>query len=270
MSGSTRDLVLPQRLAANTFGMLGRYLLTQFHAVGLWAGLWLRTTRYVLAGALDRSRIIRQIESIGIGSLPLAALTVVFSTMVLAIHTVGQFIDFGFADKIGYLISASVVREAAPVLVAIMVAAREGSAIAAELASMKITEQIDALRSLATDPVQYLVVPRYVAMLVAMPLLTVISGTAGVFGGWLVAAAHRVPHDIYWNAAARGVTTEDLVSGAVKSLVFGAIVAIVSCHQGLNAGHGAEAVGRATTASVVLCVVLVHAADFALVLVFGG
>ncbi len=188
--------------------------------------------------------------------------------MVLALYTTSQFIEFGFTDYIGKLIGAGVVRELGPVLTAIVVASRQGSAFAAELATMKVTEQIDALRSLATDPVEHLVVPRYAATLVAMPLLTILAGLAGIIGGYLVAGAQGVPQEVYWGSVQRGVELNEYVSGLAKALVFGAVIAIVSCHQGLKAGHGAEAVGRSTTASVVLCVVLVHVADFAMALVF--
>lgn len=258
------------RFLTSALAGLGGYALTQAQLVGQWAMLWVQASRYVLKGALDRKQIIEQVAQIGVGSLVLAAITVTFSSMVLALYTTDQFIEYGFVDKVGFLISASIVREGGPVLVAIVVASREGSAIAAELASMKVTEQIDALRSLATDPVSHLVVPRYVAMLLAMPLLTILAGTAGVCGGYLIAHSHGVPTDVYWSSAARGVEMFDLFTGFIKALVFGAVVAIVSCHQGLTAGHGAEAVGRSTTASVVLCIVLVHFMDFALVTVFNS
>ncbi|MBI2298370.1 MAG: ABC transporter permease [Armatimonadetes bacterium] len=260
----------PSTLLAGGFGAIGRGLTAWFQSAGEWCFLAWAATRYLLRGRLERRAFVRQMESIGVGSLLLCVVTVAFSSMVLAIYTTGQFVQYGFEDMVGYLISAGVVREGGPVLVAIVVAAREGSAIAAELASMKVTEQLDALRSLATDPVEYLVVPRLAAMLAATPMLTVMAGTAGVAGGYFIAAMHRIPSDIYWNSAARGISGYHLLSAFVKSLVFGGLVGVVSCHQGLKTGHGAAAVGRSVTASVVLCIVLVHAADFALVTVFGG
>ncbi len=260
----------PARLRplANPFATIGEWVLAQLHSLGEWAGLWSATSLLLLRGRLSFRAVSKQIDLVGLGSLPLAAVTVTFSSMVLALYTTSQFIEFGFTDYIGKLIGAGVVRELGPVLTAIVVASRQGSAFAAELATMKVTEQIDALRSLATDPVEHLVVPRYAATLVAMPLLTILAGLAGIIGGYLVAGAQGVPQEVYWGSVQRGVELNEYVSGLAKALVFGAVIAIVSCHQGLKAGHGAEAVGRSTTASVVLCVVLVHVADFAMALVF--
>lgn len=262
----------PARPAANplaaAFGGLGGWILANLRSVGEWTLLWRDTTLLVLRGRVSLLHLIKQMESVAIGSLPLAALTVTFSSMVLALYTTDQFIEFGFQDYIGRLIGSGVIRELGPVLTAIVVASREGTAFAAELATMKVTEQIDALRALATDPIEYLVVPRYAATVLAMPLLAIAAGTAGVWGGWFVAAAKGVPQETYWGSVLRGVELSQYIAGLSKALVFGAIVAIVSCHEGLKAGHGAEAVGRSTTASVVLCVVLVHVADFAMALVF--
>jgi len=248
---------------------LGGWMLGQLESIGQWSLLWRDTTLLVLRGRVSMTHLVKQLESVGLGSLPLAALTVTFSSMVLALYTTDQFIEFGFQDYIGRLIGTGVIRELGPVLTAIVVASREGTAFAAELSTMKVTEQIDALRALATDPVEYLVVPRYVATVVAMPLLAIAAGTAGVAGGWFVAAANGVPQETYWGSVLRGVELSQYVAGLSKALVFGAIIAIVSCYEGLRAGYGAEAVGRSTTSSVVLCVLLVHVADFAMALVFG-
>lgn len=258
------------RLAVGPMALIGRAILTQLTLLGAWVELTRRSVRYLLVRRLEVPLFIRQIDQIGIGSIPMAALTVTFSSMVLALYTTAQFIEFGFQEYLGYLIGASVVRELGPVLTAIVVASRQGAAIAAELASMKVTEQIDALRSLATDPVEYLVVPRFAAALAAVPLLTVLASVAGITGGWLVAASFEIPREVFWGAVQRGVEAGHVLTGVIKALCFGAIISIVSCHQGLSAGYGAESVGRATTASVVLCVLLVHVADFCLALVFGG
>lgn len=249
-------------------GGLGGWLLAQFESVGQWTLLWRETTVLALQGRIDFRALVRQLEKVALGSLPLAALTVTFSSMVLALYTTDQFIEFGFQDYIGRLIGEGIIRELGPVLTAIVVASREGTAFAAELATMKVTEQIDALRALATDPVEYLVAPRYAAAVIAMPLLAVAAGSAGVAGGWFVAAAKGVPQETYWGSVLRGVELSQFVGGLSKAVVFGAIVSIVSCYEGLRAGYGAGAVGRSTTRSVVLCVLLVHVADFAMALVF--
>ncbi|MCC7494937.1 MAG: ABC transporter permease [Fimbriimonadaceae bacterium] len=250
-------------------GQLGSAVLGLLTVLGEWILLWLATTSLVLRGRIARRHLVHQLEAIFLGSLPLACLTVVFSSMVLALYTADQFIEYGFTDYIGKLIATGVARELGPVLTAIVVASREGSAIAAELGTMKVTEQVDALRALATDPVEYLIVPRYTATLIAMPLLTIAAGTAGVCGGYLVAGSKGIPQEVYWLSAARGVEMIDFTSGLAKALVFGALIAVVSCWQGLRTGHGSAAVGRSTTASVVLCVVLVHIADFLMVSVLN-
>jgi phospholipid/cholesterol/gamma-HCH transport system permease protein len=252
------------------FAAVGRLVLGQLRVFGEWTALFLSASALLLRGKVSLKELAKQIDEIGVSSIPLAALTVTFSSMVLAIYSVPQFMEYGFHDYVGRLVGESIFREIGPVLTAIVLAAREGSAIAAELGSMKITEQVDALRALAVDPVEYLVVPRFAAALIAVPLVTLVACIAGVIAGWFVAHSYELAYDVYWSSVQRGVELTHYLSGLVKALVFGALIAIVSCHQGLTTGHGAAAVGRSTTASVVLCVLLVHVADFALVLVFGG
>ncbi|HIE52001.1 MAG TPA: ABC transporter permease, partial [Armatimonadetes bacterium] len=163
----------------------------------------------------------------------------------------------------------SIVRELGPVLTAIVVAARSGSAIAAEIGTMKVTEQLDALRALATDPIEYLVVPRYLASLITLPLLTIMADVCGTMGGFVVAVGAGVSREIYLKSVLRLVKADHLLTGLVKAVVFGTLISIVGCQQGFRTGQGAAAVGRATTNSVVLCVVLVHIADYFLALIFG-
>ncbi len=246
---------------------VGRWVLGQFRAVGEWVLLGRDALTYVGRRQVARPLVVAQIDAVGIGSLPLAALTVAFSSMVLALYLTDQFKQYGFQDYLGKLIGLGVYREMGPVVTAIVVAARQGSAFAAEISTMKVTEQIDALRSLATDPVQHLVTPRLVAMLVAVPLLTVVASTVGVVGGAFVTGAKGVPQEVFWGAVWRGVEVQHFLTGVLKAVVFGATIAVVSCHQGLRCGHGAQAVGRATTASVVLCILVVHILDFAMAVV---
>jgi phospholipid/cholesterol/gamma-HCH transport system permease protein len=248
----------------------GRWVLDGVGQLGEWVTLWVQTNRVLARGAIAPRAAFRQMDALGVGSVPMACMTVTFSSMVLAFYTIDQFQRYGFTDYLGMLIGIGVWRELGPVLTAIVVAAREGSRISAEIASMKVTEQIDALRALATDPVEYLVVPRYIGALVGMPPLTFLASAVGVAGGYLVAAAKEVPREVYWNSVWSYVEPRFIVAGMVKALVFGAIIATISCRQGLATGHGAAAVGRSTTASVVLCVLAVHVADFGLALVFGG
>jgi phospholipid/cholesterol/gamma-HCH transport system permease protein len=202
---------------------------------------------------------------LGVNSLPIALITITFSGMVLALYTAGLMVDLGLGTFVGGLVGLTMARELAPVLAAVVVAARAGSAIAAEIGSMKVTEQIDALRSLATDPIQYLVVPRFIAAVVMLPIVTIFGVVAGTLGGYAVASTVGVTRVLFFNSISQWVDFGDVVHGLMKTIVFGAIIAIVSCHQGLNASGGASGVGAATTRSVVLCIVFIYAADFAIV-----
>lgn len=249
---------------------VGAAILDDLAQVGSWVHLWRRVTRFIAQGRMSSEHCLRQLDQLGLGSVPMACMTVMFSAAVLAFYTIDQFKKFGFTDRLGSLIGTGVTRELGPVLTAIVVASREGSRITAELASMKVTEQIDALRALATDPVEYLVVPRYLGALIGLPMVTVVASVAGVLGGLAVAVLSRVPPEVYWDSVYAGVEPRFLVAGMVKALIFGALIALISCRHGLDTGHGAAAVGRATTAAVVVCVLVVHIADFGLALVFGG
>jgi len=165
---------------------------------------------------------------------------------------------------VGGLVSASVAREVAPVLTGVVVAARVGSAIAAELGTMKVTEQVDALRSLAVHPVDYLVVPRFMACVLMLPLLTLYADAAGVVAGYLVSAGMGVPSGGYFQAATSPVfiRMEHVLLGLAKTVVFGAIIALVSCQQGLRARGGAAGVGHATTNAVVLSIMLIYVVNY--------
>ncbi|HEY3265431.1 MAG TPA: ABC transporter permease [Armatimonadota bacterium] len=200
--------------------------------------------------------------SIGVYSLPVALLTITFSGMVLSLYTASQMQKLGFGQYVGGLVALTMARELAPVLAAVVVAARVGSAIAAEIGSMKVTEQIDALRSLATSPVQYLVTPRLIACVTMLPIIALFGIVVGTLGGYLVASTQGIPRQLYFDSIAIYVRPSDVIIGVLKTTVFGAIIATVSCHQGLNTTGGATGVGRATTRSVVLCIVLIYMADF--------
>lgn len=232
-----------------------------------WAGelalLFLRTVAAVLRGRILLRETVRQMSAIGVNSLPITLVTISFSGMVLALHTANQLKRLGVEWLIGGIVSVSMAREAAPVLTAIVVAARVGSAIAAEIGTMVVTEQVDALRSLGVSPVQYLVVPRFIAAVLMLPVLTIFANAAGVAGGWLVSVLGAgVQSSIFLNSAKDLLQPSDLYLGLVKTFVFGAIIAVVGCNQGLRTRGGAAGVGRSTTASVVSAIVLVYIADY--------
>ncbi|MGV3724943.1 MAG: MlaE family ABC transporter permease [Actinomycetota bacterium] len=232
-----------------------------------WTGeltlLFLHTVGAVLRGRILLRETLRQMSSIGVNSLPITLVTISFSGMVLALHTANQLKQLGVEWLIGGIVAVSMAREAAPVLTAIVVAARVGSAIAAEIGTMAVTEQVDALRSLGVNPVHYLVVPRFIAAVLMLPILTIFANAAGVAGGWLVSVMGAgVDSSVFVNSAKSLLQPSDLFLGLLKTFVFGAIIAVVGCNQGLRTRGGAAGVGRSTTASVVTAIVLVYVADY--------
>ncbi len=229
--------------------------------------------QYVLlcTGALRRSVTrpfyhhdgVEQLDAIGVGSLTVVALTGLFTGAVLALQTGYTLDQFGARPLVGRLVSASMVKELGPVLTSLMITGRVGSGIAAELGSMGVTDQISALRALGTDPIRKLVVPRMLAGVFMVPVLTVISDTVGVVGGWLIATYQLgVASTLYWSSIIDGLYIQDAWMGLIKPFFLGFVIVTIGCHVGLRARGGTEGVGRATTQSVVAGSVAVLAVDF--------
>jgi phospholipid/cholesterol/gamma-HCH transport system permease protein len=209
-----------------------------------------------------RETIAPNFYQVGVSSLPVVALTGTFIGMVLAVQSFAQFAQMGLETRLGAVINMTLVRELGPVLAATMLAGRVGSAMAAELGTMRVTEQIDALASMGANPVRYLVVPRFLACLLMIPALTAMADFMGVAGGhfysvWVLGI--DIHH--YWSNSADFVTTFDLFSGIIKSIFFGAAISLVACYQGFHCSAGAEGVGRAATASFVYSFVLILILD---------
>ena len=220
-----------------------------------------------LAGAFTgnvhaRRRVTAQMALVGFESLPIVLITTLFGGMVLGLQTAWQFVNFGASQYVGGVVALSMARELAPTLTGVVVAARIGSAFAAELGSMKITNQVDALRSLAVNPIRYLVTPRLLASLIMLPVLTMYANVAGIVGGGLVAINAGVSSPQFINSASHFMKISDLTGGLVKTIVFGIIIAVTSCYIGLTTEGGAAGVGRATTAAVVWSIVLLYASNF--------
>ncbi|HUP19047.1 MAG TPA: ABC transporter permease [Gemmatimonadota bacterium] len=210
-----------------------------------------------------------QMDAIGVQSLAIVCLTGVFTGMVLALNSAVQLADFGASAFVGKLVGASVVRELGPVLTALMVTGRVGSGIAAEIGSMRVGEQIDALEAMGTDPIKKLVKPRVLAGIVMLPVLTIVCDAIAIFGGNLIAwLSLSQDFSTYWNAVWSGLYLSDLFTGVFKPLVFGFIITTVACYRGLRTTGGTEGVGRATTQSVVVSSVLVLSTDFFLTKMF--
>jgi phospholipid/cholesterol/gamma-HCH transport system permease protein len=212
---------------------------------------------------------IQQADLIGVGSLPIVVLTGMFTGIVLALNTSKTLEQFGSLSLTGRLVSFSMVRELGPVLTSLMVAGRNASGMASELGSMKVTEQIDAMRALGTDPYKKLVTPRVISTVFMMFFLTIISDLVGLVGGWIISFLMLgLDSYQYWNSAYQVLQYNDVVTGMVKPLVFGFIIATVGCYYGMNTKGGTQGVGRSTTQAVVVASVLILAVDAVLTQLF--
>lgn len=212
---------------------------------------------------------LREMEQIGVRSLGVAGITTVFTGMVLALQTAYSLPSLGVKYYIGTVVSKSLVRELGPVLVALIVGGRIGSGMTAELGTMKVTEQIDALRSMAADPVKKLVVPKLAATLVMLPALTVLGDVLGILGGLVIAVLQLdLAPGFYMNDTLSALTLADVGSGVGKAFFFAYFIAIVGCYNGLTASGGADGVGRATTNTVVQASILILVSDFFLTKLF--
>lgn len=207
----------------------------------------------------------RQMEFVGVSSLFVVILTSLFTGMVMALQTYYAFRLFSAESLVGATVALSMTRELGPVITALMVTGRAGSAIAAEIGTMRVTEQVDALTVMAINPVQYLVVPRVVAGFLMLPLLTVISDFVGIFGGWLIGVKMLgINSGIFMNKILELVKLDDIYEGLIKAAVFGIVLTLIGCYKGFYTYGGAEGVGRSTTESVVLSSVLILASDYVL------
>ncbi len=230
---------------------------------------YIRLQGATIRGAVSRPfylhDVVEQFDLIGLGSLTVVVLTGFFTGAVLALQSGFTLDQFGARPFVGRLVSASMVKELGPVLTGLMLAGRVGSGIAAELGSMVVTDQINALRALGTDPVRKLVVPRVLAGLFMAPVLTVISDTVGILGGWLFTTTQlSVSSSVYWTSVTDGLYLEDAWMGLIKPFFLGYVIVTIGCHVGLRTKGGTQGVGRATTNAVVASSVAVIAADFLL------
>jgi len=219
--------------------------------------------RGVVSPPIYRHDIVEQFDALGVGSLTVVLLTGLFTGAALASQSGLTLDQFGARPVVGRLVSASMIKELGPVLTALMLTGRIGSGIAAEIGSMVVTDQINALRALGTDPIRKLVVPRMLAGLLMAPILTIISDFVGIFGGWVVARFQlQVSSELYWSSVTDALYTQDLYQGLIKPFVFGFVIVTIACHVGLRTKGGTQGVGKATTVAVVAGSVAVIAADF--------
>lgn len=211
------------------------------------------------------SLLIQQAERVGVQSLPVVSLTAIFTGMVLALQSYIAFHRFGAESMVAIVVSLSMLRELGPVLVGMMVAGRVGASFAAELGTMRVSEQIDALWTLSTDPKRYLILPRLLAAITMLPLLVVLADLIGIIGGYVISVflLGQNPH-LYMTNATLYVELHDLYSGLIKAAIFGGIIGLVGCSEGFYCRGGAEGVGRATTRAVVVSAMCILAADYIL------
>ncbi len=210
----------------------------------------------------SRRALMRQLEIAGFGSLLVLSLIAGLTGMIMAVQTGTALDRFGAKDELGQIIGATFCREMGPIWAAVIILARVGSAMSAELGTMVVNEEVDALRAMSIDPVRYLVMPRILALVIAMPILTAVADWVGMLGGALISkATFGITMANFLDSVKQGVDTFDFFSGLVKSAVFACIIGSIACDRGLSTTDGAEGVGRATTDSVVLNVVFVLIAD---------
>jgi phospholipid/cholesterol/gamma-HCH transport system permease protein len=232
----------------------------RLNAAGLLAGqVFLR----LLKSRIHRRNTLDQMSVVGPESLAIALVTAAFVGMVFTIQVAREFIFFGAGSYVGGVLSLALTRELAPVLTAVVVVGRVGSAFAAEIGTMRVTEQIDALYTLKTDPIDYLVIPRVIACSLMLPILTVFSLITGMLGGLLISRnLYGISYDVFLQSVQNFLDAWDLISAVLKSIVFGVLIAIIGCSWGLTTTGGAKGVGQSTTTAVVTALLAIFVANF--------
>jgi phospholipid/cholesterol/gamma-HCH transport system permease protein len=243
--------------------LLGDTIKRQVFAVQDYSLLVLQSIANVFTPPQYWSDTLEQMDQIGVGSLPIVIITSFFIGGVMVLQTAAQFQRFGETALTGDAVSLALVRELGPAITALLVAGRNASGIASELGSMVVTEQVDAMRALGTDPIRKLVTPRMIAMVTMLPLLVAVADMVGLFGGFIVAYfTLRLGAVQFWTRAIDALEGGDLVQGMAKPVIFGFIISTVACFQGLRVKGGTQGVGRATTSAVVISSVMVLVFDF--------
>ena len=242
---------------------VGRRTSAVFSEVGAVLVFLMQTLRWTVSRPFYLKSVLKQMEQIGFNSIPVVLTTALSTGMVLALQSYTGFKRFGAETLIGTVVSLSMTRELGPVLTGLMVAGRAGASMAAELGTMRVTEQIDALTTLATNPMKYLVVPRFVASTVMMFFLTILGMIIGIIGGYFVGVKVLGTNPVtYINNSINYTEVTDIWYGLIKALVFGAVVGLIGCYKGFNTEGGAEGVGKATTGAVVVSCMLILILDY--------
>lgn len=247
---------------------LGAWLTDRLAEIGVFARFAIATIGWTIFSPsywLTWRRLAPSLYNVGVLSIPVVAITGMFIGMILALEGYGQFETIGIVERMGGVINASVVKQIGPVLAAVMVAGRVGGALAAELGTMRVTEQLDAMRAMSVDPIRNLVVPRFMACVLMTPILTIYSNALGVWGAWImVVKVYGVNSADYWHYTGIVVHWWDPVAGLFKSLFFGAAIGLIACWKGFNCAPGASGVGKAATAAFVASFLAIIAINFIL------
>lgn len=242
---------------------IGRFMIHVFSSIGVLSILLGQTLRQL--HKVQRRLTVYQMAHLGVDSLPIVSLTLLFAGMVMTLQIVDILLRYGAQSTLGGVISIAMGRELGPILTGVVVAGRVGAAMTAEIGTMKVTEQIDALRCMAVNPVAYLVVPRFVACIVMVPILAFYGYVIGTGGGYVVAVfSAGLSHFTYMNSVEILTTVSDVVFGMIKAMFFGGIIALIACYEGMHAKSGAEGVGQATTRSVVMSIIFIFVCNYLL------
>jgi len=250
---------------------LGRFVVNFIVAIGDLTRFLFQTLAGLL-GRMPHSRVLWPVMyEVGVRSVPVISVTGLFIGMVLAVQSYDTLRAYRLESRIGSVINVSLVKELGPVLAATMLAGRVGCAMAAEIGTMRVTEQIDALKALGADPISYLVVPRFLACFWLIPILTLVADGLGMLGGWVVSVKILgVSDHFFWLYSQQFITAFDVVSGVMKSMFFGAAISVIACHRGFHCGSGAEGVGRAATDSFVCSFIAILGLDLILAILLNN
>jgi phospholipid/cholesterol/gamma-HCH transport system permease protein len=243
--------------------IIGHFVIEFMEEVGRTYQLGSETVAFIFGGKTNLKLVFEQMVKTGIDSLPIALTSATFVGMVFAVQVATEFVKFGASKYVGGVMGIAVARELAPALTGVVISSRVAAQIAAEIGTMKVTEQIDALNALGSNPVKYLVIPRFIACMLMLPLLTVLSDIFCFMGGYYVSVFMvKINAVDYINSAQQMLTLNDIYGGVFKSLIFGMLISIIACNKGLRTRGGAKGVGESTTASVVASLIALFISNY--------
>ncbi len=241
---------------------IGKQIISLLYFLGGLTNLAIQTFYLIFVPPFKKERIFEEAKKTGYDSVSIVALISLFIGMILALQTAVLMQRLGSEMYIASIVAISIVRELGPIITSLVVAGRVGAAITAEIGSMQVTEQIDALESLSSNPIKYLVVPRFLALSIMLPILTLFGDIIGILGGYIIGVYKLgITSSLYWSITWEGLFYKDLFTGLAKTVFFGMIIAFVSCYEGFNVKGGAEGVGRSTRQTVVASFILIISAD---------